>query len=152
MGKQVSSKTTKRNSSLAGITRMDYEYTHGWAVRYRIKKNTHSKLFSDRKLGGKRKALLAAKEYYQEMLAKYPKPSRKERALTPSKRNTSGTPGVSRGITQRATFTEEYWAADCLLPDGTRKYKRFSIKKHGERKAKKLAIAARLAMVKDLYG
>ena len=151
MSKKASTKSPNNRGAMTGITRMEYEYTRGWAVRYRIKKTTHSKLFSDGKLGGKRKALLAAKEYYQEMLARYPKPTRLERAMTPSKRNKSGTPGVSRSVTQRGTFIEETWLAECLLPDGRRKFKRFSIKKYGERKAKKLAIQARLAMIEERY-
>lgn len=151
MSKISSTISPKNRGALAGITRMDYEHTHGWAVRYRIKKVTHSKLFSDGKLGGKRKALLAAQKYYQEMLAKYPKPTLLERALTPSKRNNSGTPGVSRSVTQRATFTEESWLAECLMPNGTRKCKRFSIKKYGERKAKKLAIQARIEMLEEKF-
>ena len=151
MSKKASTKSPNNRGAMTGITRMEYEYTRGWAVRYRIKKVTHSKLFSDGKLGGKRKALLAAKEYYQEMLARYPKPTRLERAMTPSKRNKSGTPGVSRSVTHRGTFIEETWLAECLLPDGRRKFKRFSIKKYGERKAKKLAIQARLAMIEERY-
>lgn len=152
MSKRDTAKPARKAAPIVGITRMDYEYTHGWTVRYRVKKITYSKLFSDRKLGGKLKALQAAKEYLELMLEKYPKPTRLQRALTPSKRNKSGTPGVSRCVTHRATFLEEYWLAECLLPDGTRKYKRFSIKKYGERKAKKLAVAARLEMVEELYG
>ncbi len=49
---------------LKGISRIDSKHTHGWFVRiYMRNREVHSKLFSDRKYGGKEEALKLAIDY-----------------------------------------------------------------------------------------
>jgi len=63
------------------ITRMDYARNHGWWVRITAVNRkpgdprlVASKVFSDGKWGGKRKALAIAKAWRDKALAKYPRP------------------------------------------------------------------------------
>tara|TARA_R110002096_G_scaffold371455_14_gene564908 strand:+ start:14708 stop:15484 length:777 start_codon:yes stop_codon:yes gene_type:complete len=59
----------KRNDqSVKNIKRIDSTKTHGWQVHVRRGGVLKTKLFSDRVHGGKRKALVAAKEYRDELL------------------------------------------------------------------------------------
>ena len=55
------------------ITRYEFNRTNGWWVRIYRKGALKSKLFSDKSHGGKRKALLAAREWRDEVLAGYGK-------------------------------------------------------------------------------
>lgn len=54
-----------------GIYRIDQDYkkNYGWFVRLKNKGQKVSKWFADKKNGGKRKALQAAKVYRDEQLA-----------------------------------------------------------------------------------
>lgn len=73
------------------ITRMDYERNHGWFVRIpRANRKpgegrlAASRLFSDGVWGGKRKALVAAREWRDRMLKKYPRGERyRHRGIVP---------------------------------------------------------------------
>ena len=57
----------KRNPEMRGISRIDSKGTHGWFVRiYMRDREVHSKLFSDKKLGGKDEALELARQYRDE--------------------------------------------------------------------------------------
>lgn len=65
-----------------GISRIDSTSTHGWFVRGYRNGKTYSKLFSDRKCGGKAKALNEARTYRDELLdelAAIPKVPRKNK-------------------------------------------------------------------------
>ena len=58
------------------ITRLDYERTHAWWVRFQRgpkgKRKTASKMFSDGKWGGKRKALAAALAWRDANASRHP--------------------------------------------------------------------------------
>ena len=56
-----------------GISRIDSGSTHGWFVLGYKNGRTFSKLFSDLKSGGKRKALLLASQYRDQLLKKLDK-------------------------------------------------------------------------------
>lgn len=62
---------------MKGISRIDSGSTHGWFVRAYRNGKTYSKLFSDRKCGGKGKALKLAKEHRDELQAKLEKIAKK---------------------------------------------------------------------------
>jgi len=69
----------KKRTIMSGISRIDSGTTHGYFVRGYRNSKTYSKLFSDRKIGGKGKALKAAKLHRDAMhakLAKIPKITR----------------------------------------------------------------------------
>lgn len=79
-----------------GISRIDSGSTHGWFVRGYRNGKTYSKLFSDRKCGGKGKAQKLAKEYRDalaEELSAIPKTPRQRRIVVTDSR----TPPVSWG-------------------------------------------------------
>jgi hypothetical protein len=59
----------KKRTVMKGISRIDSGSTHGWFVRVYKNTKTFSKLFSDRKIGGKGKALKEAKEHRDKMTA-----------------------------------------------------------------------------------
>ena len=65
----------RRRSRTRFISRIDSGSTHGYFVRtYKKGKVLEPKLFSDRKIGGKRKALEAAKAYRDKVRRKYKLP------------------------------------------------------------------------------
>jgi hypothetical protein len=126
-----------------GISRIDQpeKHNHGYYVRLTRNGDTESRFFPDKSAGGKRAARRAAKEYEAELLEKAA--SIKPRPRKPSVRNTSGKVGVSRTSYRSGTEAAEYWQAAWIDGKGTRKSAKYSIKKYGEEKAKRLALRAR---------
>ncbi|HET7625111.1 MAG TPA: hypothetical protein VFM25_07590 [Verrucomicrobiae bacterium] len=63
-----------------GISRIDQKEkrTHGFFVRLTRKGKIYNAFFSDKVLGGKKKALEAARNHYQELLRKHGPISRKK--------------------------------------------------------------------------
>ena len=61
--------TAGRTRQNKGISRIDSGSTHGWFVRGYRNGKTFSRLFSDRKCGGKRIALRMAREYRDQLHA-----------------------------------------------------------------------------------
>lgn len=59
-----------RKTANKGISRIDSSSTHGWFVRAYRNGKTYSKLFSDRKCGGKGKALKLAREHRDQLVEK----------------------------------------------------------------------------------
>lgn len=59
-----------RKTANKGISRIDSGSTHGWFVRGYRNGKTYSKLFSDRKCGGKGKAQKLAREYRDQLVKK----------------------------------------------------------------------------------
>ena len=106
--------------------------THGWQVRGPGKRGYHSKLFSDRKYGGRNEALEAAREYLKEVEEKYP-PQKAEGVVLrdePLSNNQSGILGVYRShqYHSKTGELEEYWGAYCRLgPDGNPYLKKYYI-------------------------
>ncbi len=65
-------KPKKKSRAMKFISRIDSGSTHGYYVRtYKGAGVVDSKLFSDLKIGGKRKALKAAQEHRDKMRRKY---------------------------------------------------------------------------------
>lgn len=58
----------KKDIKNKGISRIDSGSTHGWFVRGYRNGKTYSKLFSDLKLGGKKKAMDQARDYRDNLL------------------------------------------------------------------------------------
>ena len=105
------------------------------------------KFFADNQFEGKRKALQAAKEFRDETESELRPYSVKELAKRPSIRNTSGTVGVRRVVSNEVrgdyVFTYAYWVAQWIDGKGKRRTRSFSIDKYGEEEAQELATQSR---------
>lgn len=149
----------KRKPPIYGITRVDNERsrTHGWLVTIQRRGVIFRKQFSDGILGGKAKALAAAKAYRDEIVARYPPLSRREHAEIVKKNNKSGVVGVCRYAVcgsdpNRSTQRRCFWVASWTLPDGRAKRVKFSVRKYGEDGAFQLAVAARRKAIEQMNG
>ena len=122
------------------ISRIDQpqKHNHGYYVRVTRNGKTKAKFFPDKSNGGKRAALRSAKEC-QGQLLQWAETQEKIRKK-PGARNTSGIVGVNRAITGSG---EEYWQATWVDGSGKRRNAKFSVKKYGEDKAKRMARKAR---------
>lgn len=139
-----------------GISRIDSGSTHGWFVRGYRNGKTYSKLFSDRKSGGKGKAQKLAKEFRDELeaeLAEIPKVPRQRRIVITDSRNTTGELGVSRTTKMGPNGTKHECFSVSWRPEpGIQKCTSFSIGKYGEKKAFKLAVEHRRKMMREIHG
>ena len=145
-----------RSKANKGISRIDSGSTHGWFVRGYRNGKTYSRLFSDRKSGGKGKAQNLAKSYRNELnheLESIQKKPRQRRIVVSDSRNTSGELGVSRTIKMGPNGTKHECFSVSWRPEpGVQKCTSFSIKKYGEKKAFKLAVGHRRNMMREVHG
>lgn len=156
--KRNSEKFTNSRPSYKGISRIDsdHNHTHGWYVRIRQDGKVKSKFFSDRKYGGIVQALRKARRYYKKemqevfnkALGEKPKHIPDRVIVTKNRNNNTGVIGVQRierknpgGSTYRAfrvCWTEK---------SGKARTKFFSINKHSEETAFKMACEYRRKML-----
>ncbi|MEM1157653.1 MAG: AP2 domain-containing protein [Verrucomicrobiota bacterium] len=155
--KKVTKKATKkagrrRRTGLKGISRIDQEekHNHGWFVRVTRKGKTYSAFFTDKKHGGKGKALAAAKVGLEKLRAKYPPMSRKEFARVQRRKTKSGIVGVTRLTKKVKGKNYDFWQATWSPRTGVIEKKVYSITKYGEDKAKRLAVKARKEGIKNM--
>ena len=145
-----------RSKANKGISRIDSGSTHGWFVRGYRNGKTYSKLFSDRKCGGKGKAQKLAKIYRDELneeLEAIPKKPRQRRIVISDSRNTTGELGVSRTTKIGPNGTKhECYSVSWRPEPGMQKCTSFSIKKYGEKKSFKLAVEHRRKMMREIHG
>ncbi len=148
--------TRSRSKANKGISRIDSGSTHGWFVRGYRNGKTYSKLFSDRKCGGKGKAQKLARTYRDELqkdLEMIPKKSRQRRIVVSDSRNTTGELGVSRTTKTTPNGTKyECYSVSWRPEPGVQKCTSFSIRKYGEKKALKMAVAHRRKMMCEIHG
>ena len=145
-------KTTKKK----GISRIDSGSTHGWFVRGYKNGKTYSKLFSDLKCGGKKKAqdmAIAHRDELHGKLEKIPQKPRGRRIVYRDSRNTTGVLGVCRTAKRSANGkVNECYSVSWRPEPGVQKCTSFSIRKYGEKKAYQLAVAHRRKMLREIYG
>lgn len=145
-----------KKKTLKGISRIDSGSTHGWFVRGYRNRKTFSKLFSDKKLGGKQKALAEAKKYLAKLekeIKKIPVKPRGRRIVTKDSRNTTGVLGVCRISKQTPSGNlYEAYSVSWRPEPGVQKCTSFSIAKHGEEEAFRLAVAMRKKKMKEIFG
>lgn len=149
----------KNKIPIYGVTRVDNEAsrTHGWLVTIQRRGVIFRRQFSDGVLGGKAKALSAAKAYRDQVVAKHPPLSKREHAEIRKKNNKSGVVGVCRycaSETSQKPAQEKrwFWVASWVLPDGRAKRVKFSVNKYGEEGAFKLAVKARRSAIRQMDG
>ena len=139
-----------------GVIRIDSDSTHGWQVRVYRHGKTYSKLFSDRKCGGKEEAFQEAVEYRKELeaeVAAMPESAPRRRLIRHNKNNSTGVVGVSRTYkTDRRGVKHEVYAVSWNPEPGQAKGTSFSIKKYGEDTAFKMACRLRWEKMKEIYG
>jgi hypothetical protein len=148
-----------RGKSVYGISRVDNDAsrTHGWLVTIQRRGIIYRRHFSDGTHGGKQKSFLAAKEFRDKTIEKHPPLSMKEYSNIVKKNNRSGVVGVCRYCSSetRELPPEKqrwFWVASWPLPSGKRKRVKFSVKKHGEEGAFKMALKARREALRKLEG
>ncbi len=149
-------KRKRKDPKNKGITRIDSGSTHGWFVRGYKNGKTYPKLFSDLKCGGKRKAQKEARQYRDELhekLAQIPTKPWGRKIVSHNPRNTTGVLGVCRTAKKSPSgkISEAYSVSWSPSP-GVLKTTSFSIRKYGEEKAFKLAVALRRKMLRQIHG
>jgi len=127
------------------ITRMERaeSSTFGWQVRLQRRGMRYAKYFADRRHGGPEASLEAAKKWRDNLLTTFSEDER-ARVCSKSSRNSSGVVGVSKVTIAGANGVIYYfWQATWSPSPGQRRSIRFSVKKHGEEEAFRLAVEAR---------
>ena len=141
-------------NSNRNIIRLDRQTTGGYLVRVTRKGKMRSGYFEDKEYGGKRKALLAAREYRDELESKHKSLTSKQLAKRVRSNNTSGEPGVRyvEEVDQRwdSKPCYGYWIAQWSPRKGVRKTRRFSVLKYGDDEAYRLAVQARRKGVAEM--
>ena len=142
---------------LRQIYRIDYppRRDHAWIVQWRHRGQiTISRRFSDGRYGGKRQALAAAIQFRDIALPKR-EALRYEHWRRGRKRshNTSGIIGVGRyeSLSYNKRYVSVYWLASWNDLTGKRHQRRFSVKLHGEHRAKALACRAREEAMRTMF-
>jgi hypothetical protein len=132
-----------RTTRHKNITRIDHpaKRTHGYNVRIAWKGEKYGKFFSDRVYGDRLGALSAAIDWRDKTERKIGKPRTEHQVVGWHSRNNTGVVGVRRRKRGNVEVFEATWISR------TDKRKRvttcFSIARHGEKKAFKLALRAR---------
>lgn len=127
------------------ITRMERaeSSTFGWQVRLQRRGKRYAKYFADRGYGGPDASFEAARIWRDQLLKTFAEDDR-ARICARSNRNSSGVVGVSKvTITGPNGVTYYFWQATWSPASGQRRSIRFSVKKHGEEEAFRLAVEAR---------
>ena len=149
-------KRTRQAPRNKGITRIDSGSAHAWNVRGQKNGKSYSRLFSDRKYGGKRKAQNQARQYRDKLndqLAQIPTKPQGQRIAYRDSRNTTGVLGVCRLASRGSSGTIYEWYSVSWRPSpGKQKCTAFSIRKYGEKKAFELAVALRRKMLRKIHG
>ena len=139
-----------------GIIRIDSDSTHGWQVRVYRHGKTYSRLFSDRKCGGKEEAFEEALAYRTELeaeVAALPEAEPRRRLIERNKNNSTGVIGISRTYKRdRRGVKHEVYAVSWNPEPGVARGTSFSIKKYGEDTAFKMACKLRHEKMKEIYG
>lgn len=139
---------------LRNIRRFENAAKNTWAWLVQVQRNNRIviKCFSDGVHGGKRKALQAAINYRTQLLADGPFYEYQVWLRSILRRNnTSGIPGVGRyerSANPKTGRRSAFWLASWIDEYGAGRKRKFSVLRHGERKARQLAIAERERQLK----
>lgn len=131
------SRTTKHKN----VTRVDQpsKNTHGFNVRIQWKGDLHTKFFSDNVCGDRLSALHDAIQWRDATEKSIGKPHTTRQVIGLSSRNKTGVIGVRR----RKRGNTEVYEATWITDEGKVGRTTYSIARHGERKAFKMAVKAR---------
>lgn len=129
-----------------GIARIDLPAasTHGWQVRLQRRGVKQAKYFSDRGFGGPRAAYDAARQWRDGLLQRMAAAEDAARVCRRSARNSSGVVGVSKVAVSSARGTVYwFWQATWCPAAGERRCVKFSVLRHGDHTAFRMAVRAR---------
>ncbi len=141
------------SSGYRGISRLDSKDTHGWFVRIYNDSETYSKLFSDRKFGGREVSLQKALEYRNDLIQRIGKTYPARRVVNKDSRNKTGVIGVCRTRKRnRNGVYSEYFSVSWSPKYRSHRCRMFSVNKYGEQKAFQLACEWRRKMESEIYG
>ena len=118
--------------------------THGWQVRLQRRGQKYGKYFADRQFGGAGLAYQAAKRWRDELIDLIDDDRPAARVCLKSARNSSGVVGVSKvAVSAASGETYYFWQATWCPAPGERRCVKFSVRRHGDRQAFRLAVEAR---------
>ena len=143
-------KRVKNKQSVKNIKRIDSTKTHGWQVHVRRGGVLKTKLFSDRLHGGKRKALAAAKEHRDELLAEMAKLAKPLWRIKRTPRTNTGELGVSlTEYTNRSGKKRKVITVTARAELGKAVNRKFSVDKLGYDDALKKAVSWRRKVLRE---
>lgn len=118
--------------------------TLGWQVRVQRRGVKYGKYFADRTYGGPRPAYEAARVWRDELLSRIAADENQARVCTRSARNSSGVIGVSKiAVSGPNGSVYFFWQATWCPVPGERRCVKFSVRRHGDRQAFRMAVEAR---------
>ena len=142
-----------------GISRIDSpaKKMHGWYVRVRFNKEGRAKFVADRAHGGREAALLAAVEWRDTFERELGRPRTDHAVVGSSPRNPAGVPGVRRAVKRYTgkdgtVYENDVYEVTWNAGRERRGRTSVSIKKHGERRAFRMACAIRREKERQMYG
>ncbi|MDQ3803157.1 MAG: AP2 domain-containing protein [Acidobacteriota bacterium] len=142
-----------------GISRIDspQKKTHGWYVRVRFNKQARARFIPDRAHGGKEAALVKAIECRDEMERELGRPRTDHQVVGSSPRNARGVAGVRRAVRKYrgkggTVYLNEVYEVTWNAGRERRGRTSVSIRKHGERRAFRMACAIRREKERQMYG
>ena len=143
-------------SKATGVTRIDSSVTHGYQVRVNRNKKRYTKLFSDRKCGGKECAFEQAIAFRMKLEAEVdamPLNAPWRLLRRHSKSGTTGVLGIRRNCrsNSRGIRTDDYVVSWSPEP-GVRRTKSYSIKRYGENETFRMACRLRFEKMKEIHG
>ena len=144
-----------RPSNTPGICRIDQpaKHNHGYFVRLQRNGKIHSAFFADKRHGGRENALAAAQQHYGKLLEKLGltiEMSRQRWAEIRRRKGSSNIVGVQKIVVRRKGKVRKYWKATWSPEPYVVARKQFSVRKHGAKTAKLLAMLARRAGVQSM--
>lgn len=120
----------------------------GWNVKTMWKGAVRQQFFGSSTYGGRRAAYAEAEVFLKSANRELGKPTTERLIYSRSKRNKSGQPGVRRVMRPSGPAWEAYWQPRV----GDIQRTCYSVKKHGESGARKLATELRRRKERLLYG
>ncbi len=141
-------------SANRNITRVERDNSGGYVVRIMRKGKRITKFFADSQWGGKRKALIAAKEHRDQLESTLKAYTPQQLSQQLRANNTSGVAGV-RLVEEKdrrwpSAPVYQYWVAQWSPAPGVRRTQRFSVEKYGNDEAFRLAVKARKKGVQEM--
>jgi hypothetical protein len=140
--------TSKRHRN---VRRLDKPNFHGWLVTVKRRgRHVFSETFSDSHYGDSQRALERALLRRDEVESALPPPTHLN--TKKSRRNRSGTLGISLVERRRGDRCHRYWVAHWTELDGRKVSKMFAESIHGPEEARQRAIAARREAARRILG